>query len=342
MCNMNPRLSVVIPVYKVEKYLERCVKSVINQDYCDLEVILVDDGSPDKCPQICDELAKIDERISVIHKINGGLSSARNAGMAKAVGEYITFLDSDDQWVENMLSIIMEYTISSGVDMLMFTSFCLYPNGTLMKREYGGLGKETYQVFSTEDLYKKLIENGNLREQAGTHIIRTEFLKENNFTFTEGILCEDTDFMFRIMRSLRSVAITDKALLIYTEQRPGSITNTISIKRLKDLVAVIQNSIEYYKVNSGSRMKYYELAHCSYLWTMALGYCSFFKKNQLAGIRSIMKRQIVDLSLSSHPKSKMLSYILPMFGLTLTSHILGLYMKLHSKNILKNKRLVNE
>ena len=83
----TPFLSVIIPIYKVEDYLERCVKSVLNQDFKDIEVILVDDGSPDRCPQICDEFAKTDERIKVLHKPNGGLSSARNAGIEIAVGE---------------------------------------------------------------------------------------------------------------------------------------------------------------------------------------------------------------------------------------------------------------
>lgn len=339
---MIPLLSVIIPVYNVEDYLERCVKSVINQDFRSIEVILVDDGSSDRCPQICDDLAKTDERITVIHKINGGLSSARNIGIAKAVGEYITFLDSDDQWIENALTPIMEYAIKSETDMLMFTSLCLYPDGSIMRREYGGLGQNTYQVFKADELYNKLIQNGNLREQAGTHIIRTEFLKENNLLFTEGILCEDTDFMFRIMRRLTKVAITDKDLLIYTEKRPGSITNTISVKRLKDLVGVIQNSIEYYDKNSNDRMKTFELAQCSYLWTIALGYCSLLTNAQSKEIQQILKRQIVYLKLSSHPKSKMVGYLISVFGFTLTSYILGTYMNLHTLNLLKNKKKVNE
>lgn len=93
---MNELISVVIPVFKVEKYLTRCLKSVINQTYQNLEIIIVDDGSPDNCPQICDEYKKKDKRIKVIHKINEGLSAARNDGIKIASGNYITFIDSDD------------------------------------------------------------------------------------------------------------------------------------------------------------------------------------------------------------------------------------------------------
>lgn len=101
---MNELISVIVPVYNVEKYSERCIESIINQTYKNLEIILVDDGSPDTCPMICDEYAKKDDRIVVIHKENGGLSDARNAGIEIAKGEYFAFIDSDDYISEEFLS----------------------------------------------------------------------------------------------------------------------------------------------------------------------------------------------------------------------------------------------
>ena len=105
---MYPKISVVLPVYKVEKYLKRCIQSICVQTYRNLEIILVDDGSPDSCPEICDELAKCDSRIRVIHKENGGLSDARNVGTAYATGEYITFVDSDDDVTETYVEYLYE------------------------------------------------------------------------------------------------------------------------------------------------------------------------------------------------------------------------------------------
>ena len=93
---MRPLVSIVVPIYNVEKYLDRCIKSLTQQTLKDIEIILVDDESPDKCPQLCDEYASLDSRIKVIHKKNGGLGLARNSGMQVATGEYITFVDSDD------------------------------------------------------------------------------------------------------------------------------------------------------------------------------------------------------------------------------------------------------
>ena len=109
----NDLVSVIVPIYKVEEYLRECVDSIINQTYKNLEIILVDDGSPDKCGEICDEYARNDSRITVYHKENGGLSDARNYGIDRCNGEYITFVDSDDvlksNFVETLMGLIEEY-----------------------------------------------------------------------------------------------------------------------------------------------------------------------------------------------------------------------------------------
>ena len=103
---MEKKISVIVPVYQVEEYLEKCIESIINQTYKNLEIILVDDGSKDKCPSICDRYQKMDNRIVVIHKENGGLSSARNAGLDIATGELVTFVDSDDYIEADMLAVL--------------------------------------------------------------------------------------------------------------------------------------------------------------------------------------------------------------------------------------------
>ena len=120
----QPLLSVIIPVYKVEKYLRQCVDSVINQTYKNLEIILVDDGSPDNCGKICDEYAEKDKRVKVIHQLNKGLSGARNTGTEQASGEYIAFVDSDD-WLdvhmyEDLFGVLNKYNFCGQVKYLFF------------------------------------------------------------------------------------------------------------------------------------------------------------------------------------------------------------------------------
>lgn len=111
---MKEQISVIIPIYNVEKYLSDCVESVLKQTYTDLEIILVDDGSQDASGQICDDYAKQDSRVQVIHKKNGGLSSARNAGIDQATGQYFFFLDSDDWIAENALELLYKEIKSTG------------------------------------------------------------------------------------------------------------------------------------------------------------------------------------------------------------------------------------
>lgn len=116
---MNEKISVIVPVYKVEEYLDKCVESIVNQSYKNLEIILVDDGSPDNCPQMCDAWAKRDKRIRVIHKQNGGLSDARNAGLEIATGEFIGFIDSDDYVLPNMYEALYKALKDNDADISM-------------------------------------------------------------------------------------------------------------------------------------------------------------------------------------------------------------------------------
>ena len=119
-----PKISVIIPVYKVERYLDACVASVAGQTYADLEIILVDDGSPDNCPALCDAWAKKDARIKVIHRPNGGLSAARNSGLDIAAGEFIAFVDSDDRLEPDALQKAWETKQKTNADLVIFNLVC--------------------------------------------------------------------------------------------------------------------------------------------------------------------------------------------------------------------------
>ena len=117
MTMYKPLISIIVPIYKVEKYLKKCIQSIMNQTYLNFELILVDDGSPDDCPMICDNYAKLDNRIVVLHKQNGGLSDARNAGLDVARGEYIGFVDSDDFIANNMYEKLLSGLLAEDADM---------------------------------------------------------------------------------------------------------------------------------------------------------------------------------------------------------------------------------
>lgn len=119
----HPLISIIVPIYKVEKYLKQCLDSIVGQTYRNLEIILIDDGSPDCCPEICDQYGMMDNRIKVIHKSNGGQSSARNIGLDIAIGEYVMFVDSDDYLDTNMVSILADTLIEEDLDIVMCSRY---------------------------------------------------------------------------------------------------------------------------------------------------------------------------------------------------------------------------
>lgn len=333
----NPYLSVIIPIYKVEDYLERCVKSVLDQDYKNLEVILVDDGSPDRCPEICEALAKTDERIKVIHKPNGGLSSARNAGIDMVGGEYLAFLDSDDSWNANMLSKVMKQLEESKSTILTFAALSLYEDSGLYKRHEPDFFSEEFRTMEVKDYYSLLIATGNLHESACTHIIDRKFLINNDLYFKEGILCEDTEWMFRLLRTANTISISSTPLFICTENRTGSISNTASTKSVRDMISIIEGSIDYRKKYPMSHVADFEFAHCSYLWSICMGLYTALPVEHKPVIKSKLKEIAKKLNLKAHPKSRKVSLIYTLFGFHATATVLALYMKLLRRNMVNKK-----
>ena len=168
-----PKISVIVPVYKVEKYIHRCIDSILDQTFADFELVLVDDGSPDNCPAICDDYAAKDSRIRVVHKQNGGLSSARNAGVDIAVGEYILFCDSDDYvspiWCETMLRCICEhpeaFVVSNLWKVVDGEEIPYQPvSETIEKTDYFSIYKKGVSAYAVNKIYcLKILQEHNLR-----------------------------------------------------------------------------------------------------------------------------------------------------------------------------------
>ena len=231
---MEPLISVIVPIYKVEEYLNRCVESLVNQTYKNLEIILVDDGSPDNCPEMCDRWAKQDKRIRVIHKTNGGLSDARNAGMRIATGEYIAFVDSDD---------LVSYSF---LEDLLYTSQST--NAELSACEVESFSDEAeiqltcdndkqITVFNAEQALSQLIRGRGFRAVAWNKLYRASLLTDEHFEF--GKLHEDEFFTYRIIDKCKTLSFVDKPLYKY-RQREGSIMTVKSDKHLDSLDAGYQ------------------------------------------------------------------------------------------------------
>lgn len=338
---MKPFLSVIIPVYKVEAYLERCVHSVLNQDFTDIEVILVDDGSPDRCPDICDELSRNDERVVVIHKENGGLSSARNAGIKAASGYYLAFLDSDDQWAEGKLKSLMSMVEHNTFDMLVFDCVDLYPNRDFRKRDNGDLFNQEFILLDTKDYYKKIMGVGNFMESACTKIISKSFLVTNSLFFTPGITAEDSEWMIRLLRCANRIAISNVELFICTCLREGSIQNSIREKNICDLIGIIDRSIDYYHSNPNGSFKQYEFEQCAYLLANATGLLVYITDKQEKGsLKHLLKQKSWLFKYANNRKTKLSKIVNDIFGFDFLVYLLQLYMILLKKNIVNKKKTI--
>lgn len=205
-----------MPVYKVEQYLARCVDSILNQTYRNIEVILVDDGSPDRCGEICDEYAKKDKRVKVVHKKNGGLSSARNVGVDASSGEYIAFVDSDDYIANNMYSEMIAVLELNGLDIVSCNAFIV--KGERIK---GVLGDGKLTVFTKEEILKKsLCDYDNT---AWNKVYKRNAI--GNVRFPEGRLFEDTASAYLFFNNCNRVGHMDKSFYYYY-RNPNSITQT--------------------------------------------------------------------------------------------------------------------
>lgn len=228
---MNPVVSVVVPVYKAEKYLDRCVKSLLNQSLKEIEIILVDDGSPDGCGKLCEEYAKTDERIRVIHKQNGGLSSARNAGLAVVSGKYVGFVDSDDDIGPDMYEKLVNAAEKYQVDFVMADYIRILQNGQEIRRTLdieGGLydrdkiRKEIFPVL----IMRESVDYGPLLS-VWHCLYRRSFLQENNLMFDVDVRWSEDNLFSAIMGYCCYSFFYLKGYYLYHYyQNAGSITTT--------------------------------------------------------------------------------------------------------------------
>lgn len=233
---MNKFFSIIVPIYKVEEYLPRCVESVLSQDER-YELILVDDGSPDHCGTIAESYAKDNERIKVIHKENGGLSDARNAGLETATGEYIIFLDADDTLLPSSLRVLADHIAHDGEADIYYANVLRTKDGkTWEKRNKQNLTHG--QLYSgLEALYKEVSENAKYMAMAQAGIYRRTFLEKHHLRFKKGILHEDEEWSPRVALCAEKVMYLDVDYYRYLV-REGSITTSANkVKNAQDLIS---------------------------------------------------------------------------------------------------------
>lgn len=229
----HPKVSIIVPIYKVpEIFLRQCIESLINQTLNEIEIILVDDGSPDECGKICDEYASKDNRINVIHKKNGGLAAARNTGQDAATGETLMFLDGDDYLELNCCEKAYNSLIDNNVELVMFNQYTNYPNSQLVLHSFSdGIGSRLFDENGCRKLQQRVLDFNGRIAAAFMKLIKLDYLREFNIRHVDELKQGAEGFVFNIQlfENLHSAYYLDEPLLhyIYNGQ---SISHTSSEK----------------------------------------------------------------------------------------------------------------
>lgn len=323
------KISFIIPVYRVEAYLEHCVKSIITQTYANIEVILVDDGSPDSCPILCDKLSLEDNRIRVIHKPNGGLSDARNVGTKEASGDYIIYVDSDDFWMHSDdLNKLVEIAVANPqVDFIGFN--CNYYYSSLDKYVPWPLYDNTLSSPTDKnEALAKLTSTSSMVMSAWMKMIKRTFIVENELSFIKGQLSEDIPWFINLLDSCKQCMFINLYVYAYRQGVSGSITNNITQRNIDSLIDIIETELLKLENRSFSNEgKKCILSFLAYELSIVLGYLQFLDKN-IAKIKyNYLKKYLYLFKYTNDPKVKKVNIVYRLLGLRLTTFLLQLKVR---------------
>lgn len=322
------KISFVIPVYKVEAYLNQCVDSILNQTYRDIEVILVDDGSPDDCPQICDEYAKRDNRVIVIHKSNGGLSDARNAGLKVAKGNYVVFVDSDDFWVDDNQLELLVHSVSEhqDCDFIGFNCSYYYPaSGTY--KAWLAYSDAISKPTSGNDILQILVKSGIVPMSACLKIMKRTFLIDNALYFKKGLLAEDIPWFIDVLEKCNKCMYINQYIYAYRQNVVGSISSSGGERSFNNLFAIVKEELD--KV---AAREFDEAAKRALYSFIAYEYCILL--SMLEGLQDAKskRKELYSykwlLQYTDSPKVRKANRVYRMLGIRMTERVMRMYNKI--------------
>jgi len=315
-------VSFIIPVYNVEKYLRQSVESIASQTYRSIEIILVDDGSPDGCPALCDKLAAEDERIKVLHKSNGGLSDARNAGLQMATGVYVVFVDGDDFWrnADDLAKLVEVTEKNPAADFIGFNCEYYYPES------------ETYTKWVAYDVALDgtvdknlttcaLVASGTFPMSACLKLLKREFLIKNELFFVKGQIAEDIPWFINVLDKCSNCCFVNQYVYAYRQNVSSSITNSGGDRSFKSLFNIFKTELAAIDSRSFSdEAKAAIKSFLAYEYSILLTY-----KGKSKEVRKRLYQYKDVLQYTMNPKVKMVSKVYNLFGIRITEWVLDVY-----------------
>lgn len=312
---MVGKISVIVPVYNVEDYLQECIESIVTQTYGNIEIILVDDGSTDACPQLCDEWMANDSRITCIHKVNGGASTARNEGIKACSGDYVVFIDADDYWDDDhFLEKAVESLDVSHADVAVF--------GWKKIDDRGSFGNFVPKPGIC--LYES-VKNGDFNMSPTIKLVKAELLKDNDIYFRTGVINEDMEWcakVFLVAEELESLALSPYCY----RQRQGSVTHLTNYDYIKDVESNYNRCIElqqYMTPEKCDAYKYY-LARGMSMFIIIL--CNYDKAERQY-YSQFIRDNLQVLRYSRRFREKFIWLSIKVFGISFTESLLRRVMK---------------
>ncbi len=321
------KISVIIPVYNSKPYLERCVKSVLNQTYKDIEIILVDDGSTDGSGELCDELASCHSLITSVHQENQGLSGARNTGIRHARGEYIAFLDSDDEWLldDGLEKILQERKPND--DLIVFKNVHIWNGNKRVPTNDYDLDRMA-ALPDAESIFSHLVTTQQFRMSACFLLVRRQLLIDHDIVFPEGFISEDVFWSLHLWQCVKTVTLLNLNFYGYYH-RSNSITTSPSLRVYESYDKIFT----YWKqqCNNGCSNAAPIRIYLADMWA-SRGYAYYLLKSSERPIAyDILRRHADLLRYAATPKARRAAKMAGVLGTRITVAVLGCYWLLRNK-----------
>lgn len=325
---MSTKISFIIPVYNVEKYLNECVDSILGQLTGDCEIILVDDGSPDGSGAICDKYAAEDSRIKVVHQKNGGLANARNTGLDHAQGEYVAFVDSDDYLDEHCIAEILNWMSSGGTDICFMRAMKVFPDGKqqLLDDE---MNPEMLKG-SKKSAIKYLSERSKYPGSPCTKLFRRALLEKNHLRFPDDRrVSEDLGFVLQCILNADSYDALPIDYYYYRQAREGSITNNVTYKSFLGLRAFVEESTDFLTENEApkSEIARYAMSFVAYEFSIMIWQYNHVGKENKERALQFLKEYNWTLSYGKTKKTRLIKAICNCLGIKTCASALECYME---------------
>ncbi len=321
------KISYIIPVYKVEQYLVKSVTSVLAQTYKNIEVVLVDDGSPDRCPMLCDQIALEDERIKVLHKPNGGLSDARNAGLKIATGDYVVFMDSDDLWLgedslDKLVSLIKRYP---ECNFYGFNCQYYYPNSNTYTK-WIQYADELLTPISGNTAMVSLVKSGTIPMSACLKVIDRQWLIDNKITFKVGQIAEDIPWFINLLEKTDKCMFVNNYIYAYRQNVAGSITASGGERAFNSVLDIVKNELalidkRYFSEEAIDALRSFLAYEVCILIATVYG----LPKEKQDDARVEIKQLCWLLRYTKNPKVRMVSCVYSVLGFSITERLLRIY-----------------